>query len=54
MSADTTEIAKRLDSLEQKVAGHDQDLKQMFTALRALTPSERARRGIGFGSKSGK
>jgi hypothetical protein len=32
-----TEIAKRLDSLEQKVAGHDEDLKQMFAALRSTS-----------------
>jgi hypothetical protein len=47
-----TEIAKRLDSLEQKVAGHDEDLRDMFTALRALlTPSPRTRREIGFTKK---
>jgi ORF6N domain len=44
-----TEIAKRLDALEQKVAGHDENLRDMFTALRALlTPSPRTRREIGF------
>lgn len=47
------EITKRLDALEQKVAGHDDALKQMFAALRALlSPPEKPRRGIGFGSRS--
>lgn len=46
------EIAKRLDSLEQIVAGHDEDLREMFTALRELlTPSPRTGREIGFGKK---
>jgi hypothetical protein len=30
------EIADRLDALERKVTGHDQDLRKMFDALRAL------------------
>jgi len=46
------EIAKRLDSLEQVVAGHDEDLREMFAALRELlTPSPRTGREIGFGKK---
>jgi hypothetical protein len=46
------EIAKRLDALERKVTGHDEDLREMFTALRALlTPSPRTRREIGFTKK---
>ncbi len=49
------EVAQRLSALERKVAGHDEDLKQMFAALRALlSPPERPRRRIGFGSKSEK
>jgi len=47
-----TEIMKRLSALERKVAGHDEDLTQMFEALRALlAPREKPRRGIGFKSK---
>jgi len=44
-----SEIGKRLDALEKKVAGHDEDLLQMFEAIRALfeTP-EKNRRRIGF------
>jgi hypothetical protein len=46
------EISKRLDALERKVTGHDEDLREMFTALRALlTPSPRSRREIGFAKK---
>jgi hypothetical protein len=46
------EIARRLDALERVVAGHDEDLRQMFSALRALlTPSPRASREIGFMTK---
>lgn len=46
------EIGKRLDALERKVTGHDEDLREMFTALRALlTPSPRTRREIGFTKK---
>jgi len=47
-----TEITKRLDALEQKVAGHDEALKEMFAALRALLAQpEKPRRGIGFRSR---
>lgn len=46
------DIMKRLAALERKVAGHDEDLKQMFEALRALiAPPEKPKRGIGFRSK---
>ncbi len=46
------EIAQRLDALERVVAGHDQDLREMFSALRALlTPSPRPSREIGFATK---
>jgi hypothetical protein len=46
------EIAKRLDALEQKVTGHDEDLREMFDALRTLlTPSPRTEREIGFTKK---
>jgi hypothetical protein len=50
-----TEIAIRLDALEQRVTGHDEDLREMFDALRALlTPSPRATREIGFARKAGR
>jgi hypothetical protein len=42
----------KLAALERKVAGHDEDLKQMFAALRALLdPPTRPRRAIGFGNR---
>ncbi|HEX9459403.1 MAG TPA: ORF6N domain-containing protein [Thermoanaerobaculia bacterium] len=50
-----TEIARRLDALEQKVTEHDDDLREMFNALRALlTPSPRTGREIGFVKKGGR
>ena len=43
------EIAKRLDALERRVTDHDDDLGDMFKALRALlAPSPRNTREIGF------
>jgi hypothetical protein len=43
------EVAKRLDALEHRVTDHDDDLREMFGALRALlTPSPRNAREIGF------
>ncbi|SRR5260221_2060990 len=46
------EIAQRLDALERRVTGHDEDLREMFRALRALlTPSQHTRREIGFTKK---
>jgi len=43
------EISTRLDALERRVTGHDEDLREMFDSLRALlTPSPRSRREIGF------
>ena len=43
------EISRRLDALERRVTEHDEDLGEMFDALRALlTPSPRLRREIGF------
>lgn len=50
-----TEIAIRLDALEQRVTGHDEDLREMFNALRALlTPSPRTGREIGFVKQGGR
>lgn len=46
------EITKRLDALERRVTDHDEDLREMFNALRALlTPSPRNNREIGFAKK---
>ncbi len=43
------DLAAKLAALERKVAGHDEDLLQMFAALRALlAPSTQRRRRIGF------
>lgn len=48
------ELAAKLEALERKVAGHDDDLKRMFAALRALLEAPaKPRRQIGFGTKSG-
>jgi C4-dicarboxylate-specific signal transduction histidine kinase len=42
-------LADKLDALERKVSGHDADLEQMFSALRALiAPRRPLRRQIGF------
>jgi hypothetical protein len=47
-----SELAAKLTALERKVAGHDEDLKQMFAALRALLDlPTRPRRAIGFGKQ---
>ena len=45
------EIAAKLDQLERRVSGHDDELQAMLTALRELiqVPS-RSRRAIGFAS----
>jgi hypothetical protein len=43
------EIVNRLDALEKRVAGHDEDLQQMFQALRVLLdPARKSGRRIGF------
>lgn len=48
-ASDHAEIAKRLDALERRVTDHDEDLSDMFKALRALlAPSPRNTREIGF------
>lgn len=46
------EISKRLDALEQKMAGHDEALQEMFAALRALLAQPgKPGHGIGFRSR---
>jgi ORF6N domain len=49
------EIAQRLSALEKRVDGHDDDLVEMFGALRQLLrPPDKSRRRIGFASRSPK
>jgi hypothetical protein len=44
------DLAVKLHRLEERVTVHDDELKQVIAALRAmLTPPPKARRGIGFG-----
>jgi hypothetical protein len=48
------DLAARLTELERTVAGHDEHLREMFAALRALLePSRQARKRIGFESPAG-
>jgi hypothetical protein len=43
------ELARKLDQLEQKVSGHDVDIRQIFDAIRQLMePPKEKRRKIGF------
>lgn len=43
------EFVLRLDDLEKRVAGHSEDISQVFAALRALmTPADKPARKIGF------
>ena len=45
-----TELATRLDDIERRVSVHDDELKQVIAALRAmLAAPPKARRRIGFG-----
>jgi len=44
------DLAHKLDQLEQKVSGHDVDIRQIFEAIRQLMePPKEKRRKIGFG-----
>jgi hypothetical protein len=44
------ELARKLDELERRVAGHDEQIVSVFEAIRELMrPPEPARKGIGFG-----
>ena len=44
------ELAAKIDAIERRVEGHDEDLEEMFDALRALlAPGVEACRQIGFG-----
>ena len=43
------EVAQKLAELERKTAGHDEDIKSLFTAIRQLmTPPVLKKRRIGF------
>jgi hypothetical protein len=45
------ELASKLDELEQRVTGHDDELQAILIALREMIqPSSRQRRAIGFAS----
>ena len=45
------DLTRRLDELERKYDGHDQQFKAVFDAIRALmTPPEVPRKRIGFGA----
>jgi hypothetical protein len=44
------ELAAKIDAIERRIEGHDEDLENMFEALRSLVaPAVRPRRQIGFG-----
>ena len=46
------ELAKQLAALERRVTGHDDDLRQVLTALRELlAPPAKPRHKIGFGQE---
>jgi hypothetical protein len=43
------ELAAKLAELERKIAGHDENIRTLFEAIRQLmAPPERAKRSIGF------
>ena len=49
MLSSNTQLAQKLAELERKVAGHDEDIQQIFKTIRQLlTQPEPARRQIGF------
>jgi len=49
MLVSVDELARKLEALERKALAHDEDLEEIFTALRELmTPPEKPRRQIGF------
>ncbi len=49
MVAASKEVAARLDELEQKVAGHDEAIRSLVTAIRQLmAPPQPSVRRIGF------
>ena len=50
MVAATTELAKKLDELEQRVSGHDEAITRIVRAIRDLAspPEHKPKRRIGF------
>lgn len=50
LAASNRELARRLDALEKKFAGHDRQFVVVFDAIREMvTPVEKKGRKIGFG-----
>lgn len=50
LAASNRELARRLDALEKKFAGHDRQFVAVFDAIREMvTPAENKGRKIGFG-----
>jgi hypothetical protein len=49
LAASNRELARRLDELEKKFAGHDRQFVAVFDAIRQMVqPEEKGRKGIGF------
>ncbi len=49
MAVANQEVARRLDELERRVAGHDEAIRSLVQAIRQLmAPPNKARRSIGF------
>ena len=49
MIASHTELARKLQELEQKLEGHDEQIHAIFEAIRQLmTPTEKTQKKIGF------
>lgn len=54
LAASNRELARRLDELEKKFAGHDRQFIAVFDAIRQMgTPAEKTGRKIGFGQGDG-
>lgn len=50
LAVSNRELARRLDELEKKFAGHDRQFVAVFDAIRQMvTPAEKKERKIGFG-----
>jgi hypothetical protein len=49
LAASNRELARRLDELEKKFAGHDRQFVAVFDAIRRMVqPEEKGRKMIGF------
>ena len=54
LAVSNRELARRLDELEEKFAGHDRQFVAVFEAIRQMvTPAEKKGRRIGFGQGDG-